>query len=238
MHYFGPLFSILSWRLRYASKLSTCFTLPPLMTHASFATAWTKNWSWETQITAPWNYWTLSASAATLSRSRLLVGSSSTKIKSPLFMGFVMMLSRKSVQLALGFYIATAFVIIVVVVPVVVCSWDLSTLSPLYSPFVTRVLHRVEFSKLDCKSWSYSFTMIAHVVMFVGFGCYIAYWWTNKILRFSHSLHQVNLLHLVIDLFGVLARNDNVVRINCNIFIMSFAIPHPNIIECLASSPA
>ena len=48
-------------------------TLPSLTTQASFATVCTKNWSWLTHITAPLNFWTLSARADTDSKSRLLV---------------------------------------------------------------------------------------------------------------------------------------------------------------------
>ena len=67
------LFSSLSCFLRYASKLSTCCTLPSFTTQASFATDCTKNWSCDTQITAPSKFLTLSARAATLSKSRLFV---------------------------------------------------------------------------------------------------------------------------------------------------------------------
>ena len=67
------VFNSLSCFLRYASKLSTCVTLPSLTTHASFATSLTKNWSCDTQITAPLKDLTLSANAATDSKSRLFV---------------------------------------------------------------------------------------------------------------------------------------------------------------------
>mmetsp|Transcript_14751 Transcript_14751/g.41118 ORF Transcript_14751/g.41118 Transcript_14751/m.41118 type:complete len:159 (-) Transcript_14751:340-816(-) len=73
-----PLLRTLNCAERYDSKLSTCLTTPPDTTQASLATDWTKNWSWLTQITAPSKFLTQSARAATLSRSRLLVGSSRT----------------------------------------------------------------------------------------------------------------------------------------------------------------
>mmetsp|Transcript_28460 Transcript_28460/g.71308 ORF Transcript_28460/g.71308 Transcript_28460/m.71308 type:complete len:305 (-) Transcript_28460:154-1068(-) len=64
--------------LRYASKDSILRTPPRPTTCTSLATRPTKYWSCDTSTTPPWNAWTASASAATASRSRLLVGSSST----------------------------------------------------------------------------------------------------------------------------------------------------------------
>mmetsp|Transcript_20270 Transcript_20270/g.31684 ORF Transcript_20270/g.31684 Transcript_20270/m.31684 type:complete len:116 (-) Transcript_20270:1262-1609(-) len=62
--------------LRYASKVSNLVTTPPPTTKISLATALTNVWSWETRITPPGKFFTASARASTLSRSRLLVGSS------------------------------------------------------------------------------------------------------------------------------------------------------------------
>ena len=62
----------------YASKDSCFVTEPFPTTNTSFATLCTKYWSWLTNTTPPANACTASASAATASRSRLFVGSSST----------------------------------------------------------------------------------------------------------------------------------------------------------------
>lgn len=67
------LLSNLSCLFRYVSKLSTRTTFPSLTTQASFATVCTKNWSCDTQITAPLKFLTLSASVATLSKSKLVL---------------------------------------------------------------------------------------------------------------------------------------------------------------------
>mmetsp|Transcript_11648 Transcript_11648/g.36030 ORF Transcript_11648/g.36030 Transcript_11648/m.36030 type:complete len:211 (-) Transcript_11648:227-859(-) len=74
----GTLASVLSTFLRYLPNDSTFRSAPPATTATSLATRSTKYWSWLTSSTAPSKPSTQSASASMASRSKLLVGSSST----------------------------------------------------------------------------------------------------------------------------------------------------------------